>query len=512
MSAAWGSNKGTAVMAERAGCDNGGAGAAPPPGADLFARIASQHILCVGDVMLDVAIACHGGRRSPEAPILVFAEGEGSAQLGGAANVAANVASLGARSDLAGVIGRDAEGEQVARMLRQSGVSNDHLLVVAADRPTTRKTRYIADGQQVLRIDRESTQAAAVGLLERLRSPSKPFGAILVSDYAKGVVTAQLLEACHALGRVHSAPILVDPKGTDWERYGPVDLIKPNAAELAAMTGMACNTDKEVEQALQSALAGTEAAAIVVTRSGRGASLARRGESAVLHIPAIGVEVSDVCGAGDTNLAMLGCCLAAGESLEQAARLAQLASAIAVQQHGNACVTGAQVLDAMAQGRLARPHRTKVVGRDGLVRLLREWRAAELVVGFTNGCFDLLHPGHINTLVTARAQCDRLVVGLNSDSSVRRLKGNSRPILSAADRSQVLAALEAVDAVVVFEDDTPASLIGAVRPDVLVKGGDYHPDDLAGADFVRSYGGRVMVTGFVAGHSTTAMVKAAQCG
>lgn len=508
MSAALGPARRAPVMAEGAGYDAG----RPLAGGQLFARIAGQHLLCVGDVMLDVAITCHGGRRSPEAPILVFTEGEGAAQLGGAANVAANVASLGARTDLAGIIGRDAEGEQVAWLLRQSGVANDHLLVVAPDRPTTRKTRYIADGQQVLRIDRECTQAAALGLLERLRVSSRRFGAILVSDYAKGVVTGELLEACHALGRLHGAPILVDPKGTDWKRYGPVDLIKPNATELAAMTGMACNTDEEVEQALHVALAGTETAAIIVTRSARGASLARRGESAVLHIPATGVEVSDVCGAGDTNLAMLGCCLAAGESLEQAARLAQLASAIAVQHHGNACVTGAQVLEAMAQGRQAQPHRTKIVGRDGLMRLLREWRAAELAVGFTNGCFDLLHPGHINTLGAARAQCDRLVVGLNSDASVRRLKGDSRPILSAGDRSQVLAALEAVDAVVIFEEDTPDALVRVVRPDVLVKGGDYRPEDLAGADFVRGYGGRVMVTGFLDGHSTTAMVMAAQRG
>lgn len=489
-----------------------------PPASDPLAEVLvaalallpSRRVLCVGDVMLDVDVDCSAGRMSPEAPVLVFAEGEHRARAGGAANVAANLAALGATTFLAGAVGMDDEGEQLAALLGALGV---HCLFpdpLGSVRPTTRKTRFLADGQQVLRVDRECCapleQDEAAALLTTIETAPGPIHAVVVSDYGKGVVTERVMGRLRAIAQRYGAPLLIDPKGLAWHRYGHVDLIKPNAHELAAYTGLPCDSNDDVEIALARALELSSANAILVTRAAKGASLLRRGMGSAEHLPAREVEVADVCGAGDTNLATLGAMLAAGCSLEQGIALAQLASSLAVERHGNA-VIGADELLAVHSCCVSISGAKEFLALEEVAVRVREWRAKGLRVGFTNGCFDILHPGHIRSLEMARSQCDRLIVGLNSDASVRRLKGADRPIVCEGDRAKVLAGLAAVDAVTLFDEDTPTDLIAVLRPDLLCKGGDYDPDMIAGADFVRSYGGSVIVCDYLAGNSTSSIIE-----
>lgn len=474
-----------------------------------LASVAGRPLLCIGDVMLDVEVPCDNGRLSPEAPVLVFDERSHRARAGGAANVAANAAALGMRVHLAGIIGADEEGETLRALLAADGIAATLEATDPATRPTTRKTRFVAEGRQLLRIDRERRDpiddAMADRLVARSAATMPRIDAVLISDYGKGCVTAATVAALHALAQRHAAPLLVDPKGTDWSRYGEADLIKPNAAELALFTGLPCDSDAAVAAALAVALDRCRARAILVTRGAHGASLLTRGGSEVMHVEAIRVEVSDVCGAGDTNLATLGAFLATGCEIRTAIEAAQWASSVAVRRQGNAVVGADDLRDAITGDAHGGPE--KLHNRRQLATLLRQWRGEGLRIGFTNGCFDILHPGHIRALQAARAQCDRLVVGLNADASVRRLKGHQRPVIGEIDRAAVLAGLASVDAVVIFEEDRPDALVAEVRPDVLVKGGDYTPDTVAGGAMVRGYGGNVVLSDILPGRSTTGIVE-----
>lgn len=476
-----------------------------------IAAFPSLRIACLGDAMLDVEITCSDGRVSPEAPVLVLAERQCRCQPGGAANVASGLAALGVETVLAGVAGADAEGQQLRTELAARKVET--LLVQGGhDRPTTRKTRFVADGQQIVRIDREvdapidaASEQALVGALAQAGSRGR-FDAVVVSDYGKGVVTQVAMGAAHALAREYGIPLLVDPKGRDWGRYGPVDIIKPNANELAAFAGLPCDSDAQVEAALDRAFALCDAKGMVVTRAGLGASIAERGDRSVRHVPARKVEVADVCGAGDTNLAALAAMLASNATLDEAVGFAQLASSLAVQRHGNAVVSREDLLTAFAAPPAASGD--KVLGLAELARQVAAWRRQGQRIGFTNGCFDLVHSGHVASLEAARRECDRLVVAVNADESVRRLKGPARPVLGETERALLLAGFAAVDAVTVFAQDTPLEVIQTVQPDVLVKGGDYRAEEVVGADFVRRRGGSVVITGLVPQRSTSSIIAA----
>lgn len=466
-----------------------------------LAPLEQRTILCLGDIMLDVEVCCDRPRVSPEAPVLVLREGAHRDRPGGAGNVALAAAALGAKVLLAGMIGEDPEGERLRRIFGEHAIT----VQTAPDplRPTTRKTRHVAEGQQLLRLDREDCTPLADAAIDHLFAGIERHGhdlaAILVSDYGKGVVTRRAMERCQYLAMERGLAVLVDPKGNDWRRYGAIDLIKPNASELSGFTGLPCDSDAQVEVAICAALANCHADAILVTRSERGASLGIRGDQKVLHLAARTVEVADVCGAGDTNLAALGCMIAAGLPLPAAMEVAQAASGLAVQRRGNAVVTADDLLVADSGSH-------KIRAACELAQMVRAWQAQGLRVGFTNGCFDLLHPGHVRSLELARRQCDRLVVGLNSDASVGRLKGPGRPVVTGLDRALVLAGLAVVDAICQFDEDTPHDLIERLQPDVLIKGGDYNPDALAGADSVRQRGGEVVVTDYLSGRSTSAII------
>ena len=466
----------------------------------LLDRVRDVTVACVGDLMLDRYVYGEVSRISPEAPIPVLKTARTVAMPGGVGNVARNVASLGGKVRLGAVVGSDAAGEELRGLLQAEGRIEPRLTSAQTVR-TIVKTRFVSAGQQLLRLDEEDAPGGAEASPEALDGAH----AILLSDYAKGVVSAQLIAAAHAAATRSGAPIIVDPKGRDFARYGPVDLIKPNASELAAATGMPTGSDAEVEAALAALLAACEARAVVVTRAGKGMSIARRGQ-AVAHVPGRAREVFDVSGAGDTCLAALGLALATGADLEQAVALAILASGVVVGKSGTAVVTPAELLDAeMSQH--ASAAMAKVTPLDDLAEEVEAWRRQGLKVGFTNGCFDILHRGHVAYLAQARSWCDRLVVALNTDASVRRLKGDGRPVNDLDSRAVVIGGLSSVDRVTAFDDPTPIRLIERLRPDVLIKGSDYTREGVVGGDLVESWGGEVRLADFKDGFSTTRTIE-----
>ncbi|MFQ5774786.1 MAG: D-glycero-beta-D-manno-heptose-7-phosphate kinase [Kiloniellaceae bacterium] len=488
--------------------------------ADLAACLdafAGARVLAVGDVMLDRFVYGKVERISPEGPIPVLQIEREAAMLGGAGNVLRNMAALGIRSTFLAVVGDDAAGRQV-RALAEAEAGAGCRLIVQADRPTTIKERFIAAGQQLLRTDRETARPLAAhtarALVEAARAalaaPEGPPGALVLSDYGKGVLApatvAALIEAARSAGR----PVVVDPKGRDFTAYRGATVVTPNRRELHEATGLPTAGDDGVVAACRAVIETAGVAGVLATRSEQGMTLvsARSTDDGIeaRHFPAEAREVFDVSGAGDTVVAVVATALAAGIDLARAARLANVAAGIVVGKLGTAVARPAEILHALhASDFLAAE--AKVVDFEGLLERAGRWRGAGLRVGFTNGCFDLLHPGHVALLAQARGACDRLVVGLNGDASVRRLKGEGRPVQSEAARAAVLASLASVDLVVIFAEDTPLRLIEALRPEVLVKGADYALDEVVGADLVQGYGGRVMLAELAPGYSTTGTIE-----
>jgi D-beta-D-heptose 7-phosphate kinase/D-beta-D-heptose 1-phosphate adenosyltransferase len=470
----------------------------------LLERAPGLTLACVGDIMLDRYVYGEVSRISPEAPVPVLRAVRESAMLGAVGNVARNVAALGAKVSLAAAVGNDAGGAEINALLKAESALFGHLDWIDGG-VTTCKTRFLSGGQQLLRLDREGGDPPLVRDPESfvLRVALSGAQVVLVSDYAKGYVDAGVLREIAATGLM----VVVDPKGADFARYGDVDLLKPNAGELAAATGLPVGDDAEVEAALARGLALWPAKAILVTRGAQGASLAQRGRP-VLHVRARARAVFDVSGAGDTSLAALGLALAAGASLDEAAAFAVLASGVAVSKPGTAVVTPSELIAAEMAAHGA-PLEAKITSARQAADVAAAWRAQGLRVGFTNGCFDVLHRGHVDYLTQARSWCDRLIVALNTDGSVRALKGEGRPVNDLESRSAVIAGLASVDLVTAFDAPTPLALIEAVRPDVLVKGADYTVETVVGADLVQGWGGEVRLATFTPGFSTTATLKRA---
>jgi len=473
----------------------------------LLGLVPGRRVACIGDLMVDRFIYGDVSRVSPEAPIPVLARSRELVMLGAAGNVARNVAALGGSVALAGLVGADAEAQEAERLVGEEP-RVEGFLVSDPDRPTTLKTRFVSGGQQLLRVDMEASRPVAgeveAKLIRTLADVVKGCGVILLSDYGKGAVTDAVIVACLDAARAAGAKVVVDSKARSFARYGAVDLIKPNASELAHATDLPTGSDAEVEVALARALELWEAKAILVTRAAKGQSLAFRGEP-VRHFPTQPREVFDVSGAGDTTLAALGLALAAGAPIEDAIAFAQLAAGVAVSKIGTATVSPDELVEALIAAHLA-PAEAKIATPARMVEEVARWRAMGLRVGFTNGCFDILHKGHVAYLAQARGWCDRLIVGLNSDASVRALKGEGRPVNDLESRALVLAGLGSVDLVASFEEATPIKLIEAARPDVLIKGADYSEDQVVGGALVKSWGGEVRLAQLVDGYSTTAAI------
>lgn len=466
-------------------------------------RFRDVRIVCVGDVMLDRFIYGEVERISPEAPIPVIRVLHETAMLGGAGNVVRNVAALGAQVSLIAVIGDDEAGHMATRQIGELQRVYSGLLVVPGRRTTT-KTRYLVGTQQLLRADRENTtqldRNAKAQILDIFEAELKDAGLVILSDYAKGVLDPEMLQHLIKTSKNAGKPVIADPKSQDFSRYAGVQVLTPNNRELAAATGLTCADDAAIEKAAHAAAAQI-GGAILVTRAQHGMSLIEAGKPA-RHIAARAPEVFDESGAGDTCLAALGVALAAGAPLEDAALLANASAGLAVSKAGTAVV----YLDDLA-GVL---HAADLKGAEAKIQniahaqeIVAKWRARGKKIGFTNGCFDLVHPGHVSLLRQAREACDHLVVGLNTDASVKRLKGEGRPIQSEMARAIVLASLASVDMVVLFDEETPIRLIEAIRPDVLVKGADYTVEKVVGHEIVQAYGGSILLAQLEDGFSTT---------
>lgn len=475
--------------------------------AGLIDRMSGARVLCVGDVMLDRYVSGTVERISPEAPIPVLRVEAERAMLGGAGNVAANLAALGGAGRFVALVGDDGAGDEIARLLKSlPGISAD--LVVDPGRNTTLKTRFVGAGQQLIRADVESIEdldgEALADLNARITQDVKGHGAVVVSDYGKGVLGDAVIATVIKQAKAAGACVIVDPKGTDYARYSGADVVTPNKKELAEATGLPVRSDAEVVLACEALIASCGIGGVLATRSADGMTLVRKGADPV-HLKAEAREVFDVSGAGDTVVACLSLALAGGADWPAAANLANTAAGIVVAKSGTATVTAAELGQALHHLDLDAAE-AKTASLDQAAARVAAWRDQGLRVGFTNGCFDLLHPGHISLLTQASTACDRLVVGLNADASVKRLKGDTRPVQSEASRAAVLGALVAVDLVVLFGDDTPLALIEALKPDVLVKGADYTVDTVVGADIVQAYGGKVVLAELADGHSTTSTI------
>jgi len=476
----------------------------------LIERFASVHVLCIGDVMVDRFVSGAVRRISPESPVPVLSVTGSGACAGGAANVARNVGALGGQCTLVGVVGDDGAGHELARLVNEAG-GIAAAFVRVPGRATTEKTRFVAHGQHMLRADSEHAtpvpEDVEARLVEEIARHIAAHDVLVLSDYAKGVLTDTVVAETIALARAAGKPVVVDPKSSRLGRYSGASVVTPNAMEAQLASGIDATADAGAAAAARKVLEATDIGAVLVTRADRGMTLVGR-KADPLHIPSRARDVADVVGAGDTVVATLALALGAGGPLDEAARLANAAAGIVVGKRGTATLSRSELIDELDTA--ARGHAAiadKVLSRADARARIEAWQQGGLKVGFTNGCFDILHVGHVTLLDFARRHCDRLVVGLNADASVRRLKGPSRPVNDEADRALLLAALGFVDAVVLFDEDTPQELIAALQPDLLVKGADYQLADIVGADVVLARGGEVLRCDLVPGRSTTGIIR-----
>ena len=478
----------------------------------LFTLLDSFHrgrVLVLGDVMLDRFVYGSVERISPEAPIPVLAVKQAVDMPGGAANVARNVATLGAAHVmLLGVVGEDAAAADLALQLAHVP-SIQPRLIRDSSRPTTLKTRHVAGRQQILRADvecREPLSApTAAAVLSEFEACIESIDIVILSDYGKGTLSDCVVRDAIAIARRHGRRILVDPKSRNFNRYSGATVLTPNRNELQLACGTECVTDEQIVDGARELLEQQICDVMVVTRGKDGMSIIAR-EGTPTHLRTVAREVFDVSGAGDTAVAAMSLALAGGASFVDAARLANVAAGIVVGKLGTAVVTTGEITATLEQGERG-VESNKNFTLETVSALVDRWREMGLRIAFTNGCFDLLHPGHVALLEFSRRSADRLIVGLNSDLSVRQLKGPGRPVQSEVARATVLASLKSVDAVVIFGDETPLKLIDALQPDVLVKGADYTVSTVVGADLVLARGGQVLLAELVPAQSTTNTLK-----
>ena len=472
----------------------------------LVEALARSRVLCVGDAMLDHYVYGRVERVSPEAPIPVLRVEREVKKLGGAGNVLSNLHALGAEACFVSVSGGDLAGREVSKLVAGLAGIEAHVLPELG-RTTTIKTRYIAETQQMLRADREQILPLQPGVREdflRMVEQVLPhYRVTVLSDYAKGVLADGVAAEIIAAARRAGHQVVVDPKGKDYAAYRGASLLKPNRRELGEATGLPVVSEAEIIAAGRALIDAHGFEGVLVSLSQEGMLLVDA-SGTTTKLPAEAREVYDVSGAGDTAVAVLAAALGAGASFADAARLANVAAGIVVGKVGTAVVHANELIEALVD-RDALAAR-KVLPLPLALDHVARWRRNRLRIGFTNGCFDLLHAGHVHLLAQARSCCDRLVVGLNSDASTVRLKGPSRPVHSEQARAAVLAANVSVDLVVLFDAETPLELIAAIKPDVLVKGADYRLDQVVGANIVQAYGGKVVLADLLPGYSTTATI------
>ncbi len=472
----------------------------------LFSKASDLQALVIGDLMLDEYVWGKTERISPEAPVQVVDVVKEDLRLGGAGNVAVNLLTLGCQVSVVSVLGDDSDGHELSDIAKNNRINTEGIFFDRS-RKTTRKTRVLSSNQQILRIDRECrveiSKETEKEIITYLETCLNEYHVVLVSDYLKGVLSDKLLDSIFTFGKIRGIPVVVDPKGENYLKYSGATLLTPNRKEVELATGIKVTDELSLLKAGNSLMNDLSLGALVITRSEEGMSIFT--QDGVSHLPTQAREVFDVTGAGDTVLALLGLGLAAGLSMMDALWLSNEGAGIVVGKVGTSTVTSSEILDVVKQQHADNDQKIQV--SSALVNILEKKRNQGKTIVFTNGCFDLLHAGHVKYLQKARRLGDLLVLGLNSDSSIRRLKGEKRPLLDEIERAQILAALDCIDYVVIFEEDTPLELITALKPQILVKGGDYLPDEVVGKDIVESLGGRVELVTFVDGKSTTSIIE-----
>ena len=463
--------------------------------------IQARSVLVTGDVMLDRFVDGKVSRLSPEAPVPVLEFARESVMPGGAANVACNLSGLGCDVRLLSISGDDPAGRTLAQILG-SNLSVDFHQIIDPERPTTTKTRFRADGQQMLRVDEELTtpvsKATAEQLVATFSDAVRSVQLVILSDYAKGAIPPSVMRQVIDLARKAGKPVVTDPKLADFSIYSGSTMLTPNLGELTAAAGLESEKLEDIAAAATGMARQHDIKSILVTLSARGMLLVNA-DGDWTHDPAKSLEVFDVSGAGDTVIATVGAALAGGISAAEAVRLANIAAGVVVTKSGTAAACPGEII-AMAG---AIPPRLE---QHRLAALCEDWRKDGHRIGFANGCFDLLHPGHLHLLKTAASSCDKLVVGLNSDESVRRLKGETRPTQSGDQRAAVLSQLPFVDGVAIFEEDTPLQLVETLQPDLIFKGGDYTAETVVGAEIAAARGGDVVIVPTLGSHSSSAII------
>lgn len=466
--------------------------------------IIKHKILVIGDVMLDTYFDGEVTRISPEAPVPVFRKKGERSVLGGAANVAANLVAADQDVSVMSIVGNDKAGDALIDTFKNQDINTN--LIIRLDRHTTEKTRFLAsNNQQVLRLDIEDTfpisSIDCKKALSNLEGIISTFDLILLSDYLKGLLTYEFTQAVISLARNNNIPVIVDVKDPHCEKYFGATLLKPNLKELRELTGMTAGTDDEIVEASLTLLRNCNSEYVLTTCGGRGMILV--GSDEPYFVKAVGQEVFDVTGAGDTTIAYLATCMMNGFDIKKAVDVANLAAGIQVSKVGTSSVYWSEIREKLADENQGAIH--KLLDEKLIKRFRQDYKDKKIV--FTNGCFDILHIGHIRYLREASKLGDVLVVGLNSDTSVKRLKGEERPINSEMDRAEMLGALGFVDYIAIFEADTPLELIKHIQPDVLVKGGDYADEYVIGTNEVESRGGKLVLIPFVEGKSTTRIIE-----
>ena len=469
-------------------------------------RLSKCRMLVIGDVMLDRFFHGRVNRISPEAPIPIIQIDNEIKMLGGAGNVARNAVAFGVETKLIGLIGDDDSGKELIDLANNiNGL--DPTFITINNRKTTEKIRYSSGAHQLLRADIEDTSDLPNEIIEKLDNAIKAaltgISVVIISDYNKGTVNDHMLSQLISFASSKHIPVIIDPKGSNYIRYKGATILTPNAEELKSASGLPTKTDKEVEKAGKLVLKNINANTIVVTRGKDGISVID--SNSVTHLSVPPREVFDVSGAGDTVIAMLGAMLSTGSNIQEAAEMANVAAGVVVGKAGTAIALPEEIIDSYSAVKSISKNKISSIAE--AEQTIINWKVSGDSIAFTNGCFDLIHPGHVSLLRKARSLADRLVLGLNSDDSVRKLKGNSRPIQNEESRAAVLSGFEDVDLVVLFIEDTPIKLIEKFKPDFLVKGADYTIDNVVGADLIHSYGGKVVLADLVDGQSSKNIVE-----
>lgn len=474
----------------------------------FFDKSLAARICVVGDLVLDEYVHGDVSRISPEAPVPVLRHKCRTQTVGGAGNVAANIVSLGGEVRLIGLSGKDEQRGRLLSLCEEYGIPLDGI-IASDNRCTTLKTRFLSSAQQVLRYDIEDTDHLDAWefkeTLARTEEAIQASDCVVLSDYGKGIFSGDFPQKVIEVCRRKGVSAVVDPKGNDYRKYQGATVITPNRKELREATGLQVDTDEQVVLAARKLIGELDIDFILATRSEQGMSVVTATEE--YHIRTVAQEVFDVSGAGDTVVAAMAVGLSKGIPNFEVAVIANAAGGLSVSRQGTTRISAAELQASLINDTRLKISAPKFLGWDQTLDIVNDWRAHHLKVGFTNGCFDILHAGHTSSLNAAKAQCDRLVLGLNADASVARLKGPSRPVNPAEDRAEVLSALQAVDAIVLFEEDTPLELIRHLQPDMLFKGADYSIETVVGADVVLANGGKVVLLELLDGRSTTSTLQ-----